>query len=174
MSKMTRAEYEKKYVYRIKWEAQYGKIPAGFHVHHIDRNHKNNHMDNLVALPEWYHVQIHRDMQLEPGSESKYTRDFLIGKYHTFVGIYEDHAMKMAALNIALQEQLDSHRREGVTTGRSKRKKNDSRNFKKVPRIVIKESSLILKPIELSPEARSEFDRIYADCTALSQTLTNP
>lgn len=39
----------------------YGTIPVGWHVHHIDYVKTNNHPDNLIALPPNVHIYIHKN-----------------------------------------------------------------------------------------------------------------
>tara|TARA_R100001463_G_scaffold41227_2_gene87045 strand:+ start:1827 stop:2048 length:222 start_codon:yes stop_codon:yes gene_type:complete len=46
--------------YRKLYEEQIGKIPKGWQVHHIDFNHNNNSLDNLIAVPELVHTVIHQ------------------------------------------------------------------------------------------------------------------
>jgi len=38
------------------------KIPENWEIHHIDFNHDNNEIDNLIAIPKSLHVFIHKDM----------------------------------------------------------------------------------------------------------------
>lgn len=40
----------------------YGKIPSGWIVHHIDQCKINNKPDNLVALPQPLHLELHKAM----------------------------------------------------------------------------------------------------------------
>lgn len=47
-----------RYVYR----KHYGKIPSGWHIHHIDCCPLNNCHTNLIALPGKLHMQIHKEM----------------------------------------------------------------------------------------------------------------
>lgn len=35
------------------------KIPNNFHIHHIDLNHNNNDITNLVMLPKELHIKYH-------------------------------------------------------------------------------------------------------------------
>lgn len=46
--------------YRKIYESQNGPIPKGFHIHHIDGNHNNNHIDNLRLLSAKDHYDIHK------------------------------------------------------------------------------------------------------------------
>lgn len=36
------------------------KIPKNFEIHHIDLNHKNNDIRNLIAIPKSLHQNFHR------------------------------------------------------------------------------------------------------------------
>ena len=46
--------------YRKLYEKHIDKIPKGYEVHHIDFNHKNNNIDNLIAIPKKVHTVIHQ------------------------------------------------------------------------------------------------------------------
>lgn len=51
--------------YREKFEKHYGiEIPQGFEVHHIDLNHDNNDVKNLMILPKWLHRQYHKAVSM--------------------------------------------------------------------------------------------------------------
>ena len=41
-------------------------IPEGYEVHHIDANRDNNHCDNLIALPRFFHKTLHSQVGLLP------------------------------------------------------------------------------------------------------------
>ena len=46
--------------YRKYYENYYGvKIPKGYEIHHIDLNHENNDINNLVSLPRKLHRKLH-------------------------------------------------------------------------------------------------------------------
>lgn len=45
--------------YRKIYEDHFGKIPKGYHIHHIDRNPYNNSIENLVCLSPEEHSKIH-------------------------------------------------------------------------------------------------------------------
>jgi HNH endonuclease len=45
--------------YRLIWEKHNGKIPDGYHIHHIDGNHSNNNIDNLRLVTHEEHFWIH-------------------------------------------------------------------------------------------------------------------
>ena len=46
--------------YRKLYENKIGKIPNDWEIHHIDFNHNNNDIDNLIAIPKIVHVVIHQ------------------------------------------------------------------------------------------------------------------
>lgn len=46
--------------YRKLYESHYGiSIPSDFHIHHMDRNRKNNAISNLLLLPGDIHSKLH-------------------------------------------------------------------------------------------------------------------
>ena len=47
--------------YRKKYIKHHGEIPEGYEVHHIDMDHENNDIDNLMAIPRDIHVDIHQE-----------------------------------------------------------------------------------------------------------------
>lgn len=46
-------------IYRRIYEQHFGPIPKGYHIHHIDGNHSNNHIDNLQCVSSKEHYDIH-------------------------------------------------------------------------------------------------------------------
>jgi hypothetical protein len=52
-------EETNQWVHREIYEMNISKIPKGYHVHHIDKNPINNSLDNLIAIPEEFHTQLH-------------------------------------------------------------------------------------------------------------------
>lgn len=47
------------YDYRQLYRKHHGHIPHGWHVHHINGKHKDNRIENLIAIPEYIHVMAH-------------------------------------------------------------------------------------------------------------------
>ena len=41
------------------WEKQNGKVPRGYHVHHVDCNKDNNEIENLALVTSKEHARIH-------------------------------------------------------------------------------------------------------------------
>lgn len=153
--KMSRADYTKLYPHRIVWEKEFGLIPAGFHVHHINCDHEDNRLENLVALPDWYHAQIHRDMRINPTLSSKYTRAFLLDKYVTFKDIYHRHELLLDAVEKCLEDSLKPFKDDAIVKGRSEKKK-------------LKKSE---KNYVLSPDVQAEFDRFRNEILTLSERV---
>tara|TARA_R110000823_G_scaffold224634_2_gene352600 strand:+ start:1015 stop:1233 length:219 start_codon:yes stop_codon:yes gene_type:complete len=46
--------------YRKLYEQKIGKIPYNWDIHHIDFNHDNNKIENLIAVPSMVHMVIHQ------------------------------------------------------------------------------------------------------------------
>jgi hypothetical protein len=46
--------------YRKLYEDNIDDIPENWEVHHIDFNHDNNELDNLIAIPSMVHMIIHQ------------------------------------------------------------------------------------------------------------------
>jgi len=46
-------------LHRTVWEYHNGKIPEGYHVHHIDGNKANNQISNLELLTFSEHISMH-------------------------------------------------------------------------------------------------------------------
>lgn len=47
-------------IHREVWSYHYGEIPAGYEIHHIDRNPENNAIENLQCISHATHIEIHR------------------------------------------------------------------------------------------------------------------
>jgi hypothetical protein len=65
------------YQYKKIWEEHNNrKVPRGYHIHHIDGNHANNHPENLYCCPPEEHTRIH----IEQGDIVAIARDkFIFG-----------------------------------------------------------------------------------------------
>lgn len=60
--KLDRKYYRKgsRLLHREVWEANFGPIPEGYHIHHIDRDRGNNNPSNLACLTPEQHGFEHR------------------------------------------------------------------------------------------------------------------
>lgn len=58
-------------------------IPKGFEVHHIDLNHENNDVKNLVAIPKWLHQKYHGVL---PSVQSRFEKGLLLPKNDFQIG----------------------------------------------------------------------------------------
>ena len=47
-------------LHRAVWVAHHGTIPDGHHIHHMDHDRSNNHIDNLECLTPVEHERKHR------------------------------------------------------------------------------------------------------------------
>lgn len=47
------------YCHRHIWESNFGKIPKGMVIHHIDGNTKNNSIENLRLMTQSDHLKLH-------------------------------------------------------------------------------------------------------------------
>lgn len=47
------------YVHRLIWEAAYGPIPDGHHVHHVNHDPQDNRLENLELLSKPDHARRH-------------------------------------------------------------------------------------------------------------------
>lgn len=55
-----------KRLHRLIYENEYGPIPKGYDIHHIDGNKLNNDLDNLVALSRKEHTSLHGEGSNNP------------------------------------------------------------------------------------------------------------
>ena len=46
--------------YRKLYKENIGAIPNDWDIHHIDFNHDNNNLNNLIAVPKIVHTVIHQ------------------------------------------------------------------------------------------------------------------
>jgi len=51
--------------YRKLYIDNIGEIPKDWDIHHIDFNHDNNNLDNLIAVPKIVHTVIHQTGYLD-------------------------------------------------------------------------------------------------------------
>lgn len=50
-------------IYRRVYEQNFGPIPKGHHIHHIDGDHSNNNPENLMCVTAQEHFCIHYDQK---------------------------------------------------------------------------------------------------------------
>ena len=50
---------------RSVWRFHNGKIPLGYHIHHIDGNHQNNNIKNLKLVTIKEHAELHKEAYLK-------------------------------------------------------------------------------------------------------------
>lgn len=48
-----------RYQHRDVWEAHYGPIPPGYHVHHLNENKTDNRIENLQCMDGEDHLRMH-------------------------------------------------------------------------------------------------------------------
>ena len=63
-SKKTTANKRER-LHEFVWRNINGKIPEGYHIHHIDRDKDNNDIDNLEMLSQQEHAYKHNEMRTE-------------------------------------------------------------------------------------------------------------
>jgi hypothetical protein len=55
--------------HNIVWEKNYGKIPLGMQIHHIDLNKTNNNINNLQLVTPLEHKRYHSGCRLNNNGE---------------------------------------------------------------------------------------------------------
>ena len=58
-----------KSLHRVVWEDNFGEIPNGFHIHHIDGNKDNNEISNLEMINAHDHLSNHSKANFEANRE---------------------------------------------------------------------------------------------------------
>lgn len=59
VSRKINGKWTSKPLHVLRYEAAHGKVPAGYDVHHIDHDHTNNSVENLVAITKSDHRRTH-------------------------------------------------------------------------------------------------------------------
>lgn len=59
------------YTHRNVYRAEFGPIPSGYDVHHINMDKENNRSQNLIALPRAFHKWFHENFRRLQWSEDK-------------------------------------------------------------------------------------------------------
>jgi hypothetical protein len=73
-------------LHRIVCAKAWGRFPQDWIVHHIDFDKKNNHPDNLVAMPRKLHDRIHTVMTQE---RTKFDRKTIEGYLRPYKNPYK-------------------------------------------------------------------------------------
>ncbi len=55
-----------KLLHRLIYEENFGPIPEGFHIHHLDNDKNNNALENLVLISKSNHHKLHFNMINNP------------------------------------------------------------------------------------------------------------
>lgn len=59
------------FLHRVIWERHHGKIPKGYHVHHINADKSDNRIENLECLSPSDHGKLHglpKEYRFKPGN----------------------------------------------------------------------------------------------------------
>lgn len=59
-------EHQGKLLHRLIYEENFGPIPEGFHIHHLDNDKNNNALENLVLISKSNHHKLHFNMINNP------------------------------------------------------------------------------------------------------------
>ena len=52
-------------VHRLVWEENYGKIPEGMVIHHINENKTDNRLSNLKLVSQKEHKRLHKRFSVQ-------------------------------------------------------------------------------------------------------------
>lgn len=58
--------HQGKLLHRLIYEENFGPIPEGFHIHHLDNDKNNNALENLVLISKSNHHKLHFNMINNP------------------------------------------------------------------------------------------------------------
>lgn len=108
------------YDYRQIYRENFGKIPKGHHVHHIDCNHSNNIPWNLIALDPRFHNHIHQ--RICEGEDSLLNRERIEEEYEIW-------KKSIKRIEIQMQNLRDEY--YFLTRSRFSRKRKKSRRRKR-------------------------------------------
>ncbi len=129
-------------LHRLIWEDSYGAVPYGWVVHHCDGNKLHNGLDNLVALPEAYHNDLHARLRLGGVWPShgilmdEYRRlrsefDRAYGQYRDAIKLLKDARAKLVSLGCTV---YDRNRKDKHSMKRKDNKKAKKKWEKRHPR----------------------------------------
>lgn len=60
-------------LHRVMWAHYYGEIPKGYNIHHIDRDKRNNNIENLQLMTQSEHSRLHHGDGVYRGSKKIFT-----------------------------------------------------------------------------------------------------
>lgn len=63
-------------LHRFKYEQKFGVVLPCFHIHHIDGNKLNNHLNNLLLLSPQEHIMLHKILRREKIFENQLKFEF--------------------------------------------------------------------------------------------------
>lgn len=107
-------EETNKWTHREIYEMNISKIPAGYHVHHIDKNSTNNVLSNLIAIPEEFHIELH---ELDrKGFVLKTKREVEIALTYYLRGKFKNTITVKAVKKITYKKQNKTKKRIHVTS----------------------------------------------------------
>lgn len=92
-----------KRLHRVVWEFYNGKIPKGYHIHHIDNDRTNNSIDNLQMIFGKHHISTHS--KLFHSTNPDFARNNLAK--------HQDKCRKWHAS----KEGIEQHRKQAIEQG---------------------------------------------------------
>ena len=108
-----------KRLHRLIYEKHYGKIPEGYHIHHIDGDKLNNEISNLECLTASEHVSLH--MQGNNHMSGKHLSDetkMKMSKAHKGMLHSDEHCKNISkARNTTGFYRVDKHKHDEVRQG---------------------------------------------------------
>jgi hypothetical protein len=107
--------------YRKIYESHHGKIPKGYHIHHIDGNPFNNEISNLQCVSPEEHAEIHKNEFTKWASVGgkkggNLTRDLKLG-FHSGTEEQKSQWAKNAASKVDRKKHSEILK-EGYESGR--------------------------------------------------------
>lgn len=101
--------------YKKIYTAAHGRIPDGYHIHHIDYNSANNSIENLIAIPGYIHNKLHAVFRSPLSREQ--ILEFWCGLVNTAMQstFYSDHLSNKSELGLQELEDLIRVRREQLS-----------------------------------------------------------
>ncbi len=69
-------------LHRAVWEAHFGPIPSGFHVHHVNGDRSQNQIENLALMEGRNHVGHHSSKPTEAQSAARRSNQSATAEWH--------------------------------------------------------------------------------------------